>query len=97
MKLDANVLSQRLVKRESGRYLDSIHICQPVCSKRVRLRIRHTGIVNLKKTVFQDHVDVVRVDLDDLREDMSFKGYAANRSGLLCMSPKWESVQMFKA
>lgn len=90
---DADSFLQRLDRREIGEYVDCIHLPAGLFKAGVLTVSIRTAIVN-KNTTFQDHADVIRVELDDLREDTSFKGYAVNRAGLLRVSPKWESKRI---
>jgi hypothetical protein len=88
---DTDALPQRLARRESGEYVDQIRMPTGLFkSGSLTVSIR-TAVLN-KNTVFQNEVDVIRVHLDDLAEDTSFKGYASNRSGLLRVSPRWEPI-----
>jgi lipopolysaccharide transport system ATP-binding protein len=87
---DTDAFPQRLACREIGRYADRICLPRGLFKAGMLTISIRTAILN-KNTTFQDEADVLRIDLGESSEDTSFKGYAGNRSGLLRISPHWET------
>lgn len=87
---DTDVFPQRLFRRKTGRYIDRICLPKALFKSGILTISIRTGVLN-KNTTFQDNKDVLILHLEESIEDTSFKGYAGNRSGLLRLSPLWES------
>lgn len=88
---DTDIYTERLTKRSVGTYTDKIELPKRLFKAgNITISVR-TGLVN-KLTTFQDVNDAVSFCIEEIREDVSFKGYAANRAGVLMVTPKWQNV-----
>ena len=89
---DTDVHTDRLTKRLVGIYTDEIELPKRLFKAgNITISIR-TGIVN-KLTTFQDVNDVISFSIEEIHENTSFKGYAANRTGVLMATPVWKNIK----
>jgi lipopolysaccharide transport system ATP-binding protein len=88
---DTDVYHDRLTKRPVGAYTDEIELPRKLIKAgNITISVR-TGVLN-KSTTFQDVTDVISFTISEIREDTSFKVYAANRTGALMVTPKWKTI-----
>ncbi len=88
---DTDVYSDRLTKRSVGVYTDKIKLPRRLIKAgNITISVR-TGVLN-KSTTFQDVNDAISFTIEEIQEDTSFKGYAANRTGVLMVTPTWENT-----
>ena len=87
---DTDVHCDRLTRRSIGMYTDEIRLPRRLIKAgNITISVR-TGVVN-KLTTFQNANDVISFRIEETKEDTSFKGYAANRTGILMVTPTWKN------
>jgi lipopolysaccharide transport system ATP-binding protein len=88
---DSDAHADRLIKRQPGIYVDEIELPKRLFKAGV-ISISTTTAFIHKSTTIQTNNDVISVLIEEIQEDTSFKGYAAIRSGLLSITPKWTEI-----
>jgi len=88
---DSDVHHARLALRTPGHYTDEIQLPSHLFKAGVITVSVATALVH-KQTFFQNDEHVVTVNIAEIHEDTSFKGYAAVRSGILMVTPQWKSL-----
>lgn len=88
---DTDVHCDRLTRRPVGVYTDEIRL--PIrLIKAGSITISVTTALLNKSTTFQNADDVISFRIEETKEDTSFKGYAANRRGILMVTPTWKNT-----
>lgn len=90
---DSDAHADRLVKRQPGVYIDEIELPKRLFKAGI-ISISTTTAFIHKSTTIETNNDVISVLIDEIQEDTSFKGYAAIRSGLLSITPKWTNLNL---
>ena len=88
---DTDVYSDRLTKRAVGTYTDEMKLPRRLFKAGNITISVFTGVLN-KSTTFQNVNDAISFTIEEIQEDTSFKGYAANRTGALMVTPTWQRI-----